>query len=288
MTKISIIVMGCGGFGSQLLQHIVSFIVPDVWTTGLSDNFLLEVCRIKLDGSSLISELTKKIVDVASLLVVDFDCCVVLANKKPRTSKMEDYDNLVSQPRRIQPSLNGILSSSDPDCYIIWSLSGTLGYVMSEVKDGKPFSQVVKSTKSLGYQNQIHGMNSVGWMLPKRLLILSRLPGQRLKMDSIKIESLYPEAMGPNVMSFDKFLGNVSLLDKDIQERVHKASWNGNVLRYVCVIEVSRRSDNVLDIYSRCYSGQPLVIQGAGAGAGNDTTACGVLADIIDMRDLFP
>lgn len=41
-----------------------------------------------------------------------------------------------------------------------------------------------------------------------------------------------------------------------------------------------------LEIYSRCYSQQPLVIQGA--GAGNDTTAAGVLADILDIQDLFP
>jgi homoserine dehydrogenase len=41
-----------------------------------------------------------------------------------------------------------------------------------------------------------------------------------------------------------------------------------------------------LEIYSRCYNEQPLVIQGA--GAGNDTTAAGVLADILDIQDLFP
>jgi len=29
--------------------------------------------------------------------------------------------------------------------------TGTLGYLMSEVEDGKPLSQVVKSAKSLGY-----------------------------------------------------------------------------------------------------------------------------------------
>jgi len=40
-----------------------------------------------------------------------------------------------------------------------------------------------------------------------------------------------------------------------------------------------------LEIYTRCYSKQPLVIQGA--GAGNDTTAAGVLADIVDVQDLF-
>ncbi|GMP61336.1 hypothetical protein CsSME_00023838 [Camellia sinensis var. sinensis] len=48
-------------------------------------------------------------------------------------------------------SLNRILSSGDPVHHIIGSLSGTMGYVMSEVEDGKPFSQVVKSAKSLGY-----------------------------------------------------------------------------------------------------------------------------------------
>lgn len=40
-----------------------------------------------------------------------------------------------------------------------------------------------------------------------------------------------------------------------------------------------------LEIYTRCYGDQPLVIQGA--GAGNDTTAAGVLADIVDIQDLF-
>lgn len=41
-----------------------------------------------------------------------------------------------------------------------------------------------------------------------------------------------------------------------------------------------------LEIYSRCYDEQPLVIQGA--GAGNYTTAAGVLADILEIQDLFP
>ncbi|KAH0713118.1 hypothetical protein KY289_009077 [Solanum tuberosum] len=47
-----------------------------------------------------------------------------------------------------------------------------------------------------------------------------------------------------------------------------------------------RGSNNVVEIYSHCYEKQPLVIQGA--GAGNDTTAAGVLADNLDIQDLFP
>ena len=36
-------------------------------------------------------------------------------------------------------------------CFTLIFEIGTLGYVMSEVEGGKPFSQVVKDAKNLGY-----------------------------------------------------------------------------------------------------------------------------------------
>ncbi|KAK9189032.1 hypothetical protein WN944_020437 [Citrus x changshan-huyou] len=378
LKKIPLVLMGCGGVGRQLLQHIVScrslhanlgvhlrvvgvsdskslVVASDVFTKEFNDNLLSEICRLKADHSSLStlisgfggecevfldSDLRGKLSEIASLLgistglafvdcsassetveiltqAVDLGCCIVLANKKPLTSTMEDYDKLVSRPRCIRyestvgaglpviASLNRILSSGDPVHHIVGSLSGTLGYVMSEVEDGKPLSQVVKAAKSLGYTEPDPRDDLSGMDVARKALILARLLGMQINIDSIKIESLYPEEMGPNIMSVEDFLSTgLPLLDNDIGERVRKASLNGNVLRYVCVIEGSRctvgiqelpknsplgrlrGSDNVLEIYSRCYSEQPLVIQGA--GAGNDTTAAGVLADILDIQDLFP
>ncbi|XP_031248280.1 uncharacterized protein LOC116106061 isoform X2 [Pistacia vera] len=376
MKNIPLILMGCGGVGQQLLQHIVScrsfhakmgvhlrvvgicdsksmVVSSDVLTRELNDNLISQVCRVKSNRSSLStltafgecqvfmdSELRGKFLDIASLLskvtglafvdcsassetvgvlaqVVDLGCCIVLANKKPLTSTMEDYDKLVSHPRRIRhestvgaglpviASLNRMILSGDPVHRIVGSLSGTLGYVMSEVEDGKPLSQVVKAAKSLGYTEPDPRDDLSGMDVARKALILARLLGRRINMGSIKIESLYPEEMGPNAMSVKDFLSTgLPLLDKDIGERVRKASLYGNVLRYVCMIEGSRvevgiqelpkdsplgrlrGSDNVLEIYSRCYGEQPLVIQGA--GAGNDTTAAGVLADILDIQDLFP
>ncbi|KAG8655584.1 bifunctional aspartokinase/homoserine dehydrogenase isoform X2 [Manihot esculenta] len=358
MKSIPLLLMGCGGVGRQLLQHIVScrslhanqgvhlrvvgvcdskslVVASDVFTRELNDKFLVEVCRVKLNGLSLSkladfdecliylnSESKRKVIDIAALLgkstglafvdcsassettgvlnrVVDLGCCIVLANKKPLTSRLEDYDKLYSYPRRIRhestvgaglpviASLNRILLSGDPVHRIIGSLSGTLGYVMSEVEGGKPLSEVVKTAKSLGFTE------------PDPRDDLSGMDVAR------KIESLYPDEMEPDVMSVEEFLATgIKLLDNDVEERVKKASLRGNVLRYVCVIEGSRcevgiqelpktsalgrlkGSDNVLEIYSRCYNEQPLVIQGA--GAGNDTTAAGVLADILDIQDLFP
>ncbi|GMP35643.1 hypothetical protein CsSME_00008007 [Camellia sinensis var. sinensis] len=174
-------------------------VASDVLTTKLDDTSLTEVCQVKLKGSSLLTlgnsgqckvfsnpEAMGKIIDVTTLLggftglafidcsassepigvlnrMVDLGCCVVMANKKPLTSSMEDYDKLLAYPRRIRhestvgaglpviASLNCIFSSGDPVHHIIGGLGGTLGYVMSKVEDGKPFSQVVKSAKSLGY-----------------------------------------------------------------------------------------------------------------------------------------
>ncbi|XP_009120734.1 bifunctional aspartokinase/homoserine dehydrogenase 1 [Brassica rapa] len=378
MKKISVILMGCGGVGRQLLQHIVSFrslhakmgvhlrvvgvsdskslVVPvDVLKEELDDELLSVVCRIKSAGSPLTtldalgkgeyrvfngSESRRETEEIAQLLgkstglvvvdcsassetveiltkAVDLGCCAVLANKKPLTSTLEHYDKLVLDPRRIRhestvgaglpviASMNRIISSGDPVHSIVGSLSGTLGYVMSELEDGRPLSQVVRAAKTLGYTEPDPRDDLSGMDVARKALILARLLGKRIIMDSIKIESLYPEEMGPGVMTVDDFLQNgIAKLDQNIEERVQRASSNGCVLRYVCMIEGSsvqvgirevpkdsplgrlRGSDNIVEIRSRCYKEQPLVIQGA--GAGNDTTAAGVLADIIDMQDLFP
>ncbi|KAF8113380.1 hypothetical protein N665_0050s0038 [Sinapis alba] len=378
MKKISVILMGCGGVGRQLLQHIVSFrslhakmgvhvrvvgvsdskslLVPiDVLKEELDDDLLSQVCSIKSAGSPLANlgalgkgeyrvfndsesrreteEIAQRLGKSTGLVVVDcsasnetveilmkavgLGCCAVLANKKPLTSTLEHYDKLVLDPRRIRhestvgaglpviASMNRIISSGDPVHSIVGSLSGTLGYVMSELEDGRPLSQVVRAAKTLGYTEPDPRDDLSGMDVARKALILARLLGKRIIMDSIKIESLYPEEMGPGLMSVEDFLQKgIAKLDQNIEERVKRASSNGCVLRYVCVIEGSsvqvgirevpkdsplgrlRGSDNIVELRSRCYKEQPLVIQGA--GAGNDTTAAGVLADIIDMQDLFP
>ncbi|XP_058196259.1 uncharacterized protein LOC131312491 isoform X2 [Rhododendron vialii] len=309
MKNIPLLLIGCGGVGRQLLQHIVScrsihakqklhlrvvgicdsktLLVPlDVFTMELDDAFLLEVCQAKLKGSSLLTvsnsgqhkvfsnpESMGKIIDIAALLarstgltvidcsassdttgvlsrVAELGCCVVMANKKPLSSSMEDYEKLLACPRRIRhestvgaglpviASLNRMLSSGDLVHCIVGSLSGTLGFVMSEVEDGKPFSQVVRSAKNLGYTEPDPRDDLSGMDVARKALILARLLGKRIVLNDIKVESLYPEEMGPSTMSIASFLENgLPLLDKGIQERVEKASSNGNVLRYVCLID---------------------------------------------------
>ncbi|KAH0747621.1 hypothetical protein KY285_009278 [Solanum tuberosum] len=90
-------------------------VVADVLTAELDDSFLLEVCCVKSNGSSLQTlansgvcqvfsgpEVIGKVIDIGLFgkstastetirvlnQVVDFGCCVVLANKKPLTVQM--------------------------------------------------------------------------------------------------------------------------------------------------------------------------------------------------------
>ncbi|KAK8916976.1 hypothetical protein KSP39_PZI022723 [Platanthera zijinensis] len=360
MKIIPVLLLGCGGVGRQLIDHIVAcrslhskqglairvvgigdsrslIVVKDVFNMELEDAFLKEICRIKSSGSSLSSltdlgqsqifkdsEAIKKIIDSASLLgrstgLVLVDCsasletievlkqaichggCVVLANKKPLTSK------IVGAGLPVIASVTRVLSSGDSICRIIGSLSGTLGYVMSELEDGRLFSSVVQEAKRLGYTEPDPRDDLSGMDVARKALILARLLGQRINLEDIKVDSLYPNDMGPKSMPMDEFMSHgLPLLDRDVGERIEVAASKRNVLRYVCVVEGSRcqvglqelpkdsplgrlrGSDNVplqVELYSRCYKAAPLVIQGA--GAGNDSTAAGVLADIVDLQDLF-
>ncbi|CAN6373929.1 unnamed protein product [Urochloa humidicola] len=290
----------------QLFQNpeARSKVIDAATTLGRTTGLVLVDCSATYDTVSLLKD------------AVGHGCCVVLANKKPLTGAYEDFQKLVSNFRRIRfestvgaglpviASVTRIIASGDPVSRIVGSLSGTLGYVMSELEDGKKFSEVVKTAKSLGYTEPDPRDDLGGMDVARKALILARLLGQQISMENINVESLYPSELGPDAVSTEDFLeSGLIQLDKSMEERVKAASSRGNVLRYVCEIESTgcqvglkevpkdsalgrlRGSDNVVEIYSRCYENSPLVIQGA--GAGNDTTAAGVLADIIDLQDLF-
>lgn len=377
MKIISLVIMGCGGVGRQLIHHIVNtrelhasqgihlrvlgvcdsqslLLAAKVREAELSDECLKNICHLKSSGSPLSSldsigndgfwvfvvhEIITCLLDIASSLgqstglafvdcsasdqtvellykVLDLGCCVVLANKKPLTEKIDLYEKIVSNRRCLRYestvgaglpvicSLDRLIASGDPIQCITGALSGTLGYVMSELQGGHPFSEIVRAAKILGYTEPDPRDDLSGMDVARKALILARLLGWRINLENVEVESLYPSEMGPDAMSIEDFLNKgLPTLDEEMVERIKNAASNGNVVRYVCKIDNSRckvgllelpenspigqlkGSDNLVEVYSRCYKALPLVIQGA--GAGNDTTAAGVLADIVDLQDLF-
>ena len=121
-------------------------------------------------------------------------------------------------------------------------------------------------------------------------------------MTEVKIKNLIPEHLQEN--SLDEFFGNLDLLNDEYQTIKDHQKPN-HVLRYIGELsgdlsqtkgdlEVKlvstpqssplgslKGSDAIFEIYTESYGEQPIVIQGAGAGAS--VTARGVFGDILRL-----
>jgi homoserine dehydrogenase len=246
---------------------------------------------------------------------------VVLANKKPLTIDQEVYDRLTragdtgddAAPLRhlgrcrwettcgaalpVVSTLNRLVAAGDTVHKIAGAFSGTLGYVMTGLQAGEPFSTVVREAHRLGYTEPDPRDDLSGLDVARKALILARGLGWRLDMKDIQVRGLYPAEMAN--LSVSDFLAALPQLDADFRDRVELAAGEGKVLRYAATVEDGRcrvgltpvdaasplgrlsGADNLVEFSTRWYSPDPLVVQGRGAGA--DVTASGVLADVIEL-----
>ncbi len=245
---------------------------------------------------------------------------VVLANKKPLTIQQEVYDRLTRAgvtgtgrgPRQLTrtrwettcgaglpviATLHRLLGSGDPVARIAGAFSGTLGFVMSGLQDGQPFSAVVREAHRLGYTEPDPRDDLGGVDVARKALILARGLGWRIGMEDIAVTGLYPAELG--ALSVAEFMDALPALDAHFQQLVGAATTEGKVLRYVATVAEGacavgpqavaadsplgalRGADNLVEFHTRWYQPTPLVIQGRGAGA--DATAAGVLSDILEL-----
>lgn len=136
--------------------------------------------------------------------------------------------------------------------------------------------------------------------MARKLLILAREIDMRSEFSDIDIENLIPEALRTGTV--EEFLAGEDLLNAYYAAR--KAELAGDeVLRYVGdldavrgTLEVKlvkvkdstplgglRGSDSMFEIYTESYGENPVVIQGAGAGAA--VTARGVYTDLLRLSE---
>eukprot|EP00854_Cymbomonas_tetramitiformis_P019898 gene19898-23804_t len=198
-----------------------------------------------------------------------------------------------------------LVRSGDKISKMAGALSGTLGYVMSGLEDGKAFSQVVREAKAAGYTEPDPRDDLSGTDVARKALILARLQGWRLELADVTVESLFPTEMGPDSMPLNNFMNEGLLaLDAPIAKRVEEAAASDGALRYAATVQDGkctvglvvvpkqsalgqlRGTDNLLEVCSGCYNPNPLVLQGR--GAGTETTASGILADILELDDCLP
>lgn len=253
--------------------------------------------------------------DTAVILrhVLETGMDVVLANKRPLTDRRQDADALQATARAhgrrllfeatvgaglpVIDTAWKLLESGDRIRRIDGCLSGTLGFLLSEVGAGRAFSTTVREAMRRGYAEPDPREDLSGMDVARKALILGRLLGFSGGIDAVLVESLVPtQARG---MPLPEFLASLDRFDDAWVERVATAKARGQVLRYVAAVTPGRirvglasvpvesalgalrGTDNQVVFTTDRYRTNPLVITGPGAGL--DVTAAGVMNDILKL-----
>jgi homoserine dehydrogenase len=171
-------------------------------------------------------------------------------------------------------------------------VSGTLGYVLSALSEGRAFSQALREAMEKGYAEPEPREDLSGRDAGRKGLILARLLGY--DGPPPVAEDLTPP--GLRRLPLAAFLERLPSLDASWRERAARVAKRGRVLRYVVTatprgvaaglqavpadspIGALRGTRNLLAFRTRRYRAEPLVVSGPGAGA--EVTAAGILNDI--------
>jgi aspartokinase/homoserine dehydrogenase 1 len=183
--------------------------------------------------------------------------------------------------------------------------SGSLSYLFNNYsKKDVPFSQVLQEAIDNGFTEPDPREDLCGNDVGRKLLILARELDLQNELEEVQIHNLIPEELREG--SAAEFLTRLKEFDSVYEEIKNKQEGN-RVLRYIGelsgdlqqnkgVLEVKlvsvpensalgslQGSDSIFEIYTESYGEQPIVIQGAGAGA--NVTARGVFGDILRLSD---
>ncbi|CAN1309799.1 Bifunctional aspartokinase/homoserine dehydrogenase 2, chloroplastic [Linum perenne] len=238
---------------------------------------------------------------------------VVTPNKKANSGPLDQlralqrksythffYEATVGAGLPIISTLRGLLETGDKILQVEGIFSGTLSYIFNNFVGDRAFSDVVSEAKEKGYTEPDPRDDLSGTDVARKVIILARESGLKLELSDIPIQSLVPDPLRASA-SADEFMKQLPQFDQDIAKERRAAEGEGEVLRYVGVVDVIhaegrvelRRykkdhafaqlsgSDNIIAFTTSRYKDQPLIVRGPGAGA--QVTAGGVFSDILRL-----
>ncbi|MGG5505816.1 MULTISPECIES: bifunctional aspartate kinase/homoserine dehydrogenase I [unclassified Myroides] len=183
--------------------------------------------------------------------------------------------------------------------------SGSLSYIFNRYSTTDlPFSTILQEAIDKGYTEPDPREDLSGNDVGRKLLILARELDLQNEFGEIEIQNLIPPAL--QRLKTADFLSQLQQLDSsfDVSKKALKPA---TVLRYVGelsgdlqqdkgILETKliavplnsalgqlQGSDSLFEIYTESYGENPIIIQGAGAGAS--VTARGVFGDILRLAD---
>ncbi|MCZ8010477.1 bifunctional aspartate kinase/homoserine dehydrogenase I [Gemmatimonas sp.] len=238
---------------------------------------------------------------------------VVLANKKPLSASRVEVEALralatqhgarilhettVGAGLPVMDSYAKLVETGDKVLRIEGCTSGTLGFLLTEIGKGRPFSEALRDAMARGYTEPDPRDDLSGMDVARKALILARLIGFAGDLSDVTVESLVPEAF--RAMPVARFKATLADQDAAWAARQAAATRQGRVLRYVLRatrtrVQVGlqavppshplaglRGTDNQIVFTTMRYREHPLVITGPGAGPA--VTAAGVLNDILQL-----
>ncbi|HEY2732309.1 MAG TPA: aspartate kinase, partial [Polyangia bacterium] len=175
---------------------------------------------------------------------------VVLANKRPLSASRADtealmalaegegkrifYEATVGAGLPIFDTYRKLVESGDRVLKIEGCLSGTLGFLLTEVGRGRSFSNALTKAMELGYTEPDPRDDLSGTDVGRKALILGRLLDFAGEPTDVAVESLVPETLGG--LSRADFVARVPSMDADWTRRAAAAKAKGGTLRYVASV----------------------------------------------------
>ncbi len=114
------------------------------------------------------------------------------------------------------------------------STSGTLGFLLTEVGSGRPFSAALRAAMAKGYTEPDPREDLSGQDVARKALILGRLLGFRGELQDVEIEPLVPSDYVR--LPLPEFLERLGELDAWWAERAATARAQSRVLRYLATV----------------------------------------------------
>ena len=264
-----------------------------------------EVCR----QGMIVIDLTASSETMSILMeALECGCDVVLANKIPLTSPWQQVQKLFDNPKLryectvgaglpLIETLRYLLDTGDQVTAIEGCLSGTLGYLCTEMERLVSFSEAVQTARKRDYTEPDPRDDLSGKDVARKALILARTAGWPLTEEDLDVNPLYPISFSD--MTQESFLVKMRSLDGQYRSQFETANTNNKSLRYVAritpaggevgLVPIERNSSlgalrgptNYISLQTKRYFENPLIISGPGAGPA--VTAAGVIGDVIKL-----
>jgi aspartokinase/homoserine dehydrogenase 1 len=278
------------------------------------DDFAQQMFDLNLPNTIFIDNTSSSAVTALYEKILDRSISIVTSNKLAASSSFEYYNRLkhTAVRKRVHFRFESNVGAGLPVIHTIENmvrtgdrvkridavLSGSLNYIFNNFSNGMSFSDSVLLAVHDGYTEPDPLTDLRGADICRKLLILVREAGFPLEASAILFENFLP---GPLPERYDpaSFRSQMSIYDGYYEEMRGNLARQNEKIRIIASYDEGRAfvrpvkvkpdhpfyllegNDNIVSVWSERYSGQPLIIKGAGAGA--DVTAAGIFADMLSI-----